>query len=77
MNNNKQSAHAKETDGLLNAKEAAARLGLSFWTLYAWARSGRISCVRLGKRLLFDSSDLEKFIDCHKTTPEKENGYGN
>jgi excisionase family DNA binding protein len=47
---------------LVGVRQAAGRLGLSVWTLYAWARTGRLPSVRLGKRRLFVPQDLEKVI---------------
>jgi len=66
MSNNKQYRQTRNDDGLISAKEAGERLGLSFWTLYAWARAGRIAYVQLGKRKLFDPRDIEALIDSHK-----------
>ena len=47
---------------LVSAREVALRLGLSVWTVYAWARAGRISSVRLGARRLFAVEDLDRLI---------------
>lgn len=47
---------------LIDAREAASRLGLSIWTVYAWARKGRIPSVRLGTRRLFAVQDLDRLI---------------
>jgi excisionase family DNA binding protein len=44
----------------LTAKEVAARFRVRTWTVYQWARTGRLPCIRLGKRSLrFLESDLE------------------
>lgn len=48
---------------LLSAEQAAAYLGgLSPATLRAWARTGRIPCVRLPRRVRFDVRDLDDLI---------------
>jgi len=47
---------------LIDAREAATRLGLSIWTVYAWARTGRIPSIRLGTRRLFAVQDLDRLI---------------
>jgi len=47
---------------LIDAREAANRLGLSVWTVYAWARTGRIASVQLGTRRLFAVEDLDRLI---------------
>jgi excisionase family DNA binding protein len=66
MNKHKQHIQTNEKDGLLDAKEASRRLGLSFWTLYAWTRKGHIPYIQLGKRKLFDPQDIENFIKQHR-----------
>jgi excisionase family DNA binding protein len=44
----------------LSAKEVAERFRVRTWTVYQWARTGRLPCIRLGKRSLhFLESDLE------------------
>jgi len=55
---------------LVSAKGAADRLGLSVWTVYAWARAGRIPTVRLGARRLFVQEDLDRLIATNRT-PER------
>ncbi len=48
--------------GNLSVVEAAARLGVSPYTLRAWAKyGGRIAYIKAGRRLLFRPSDLEEF----------------
>ncbi len=63
---------SKAEPGLVGVREAARRLGLSFWTLYAWARVGRVPSVQLGKRRLFAPEDLEDFI-AHRRVPPVNN----
>ena len=53
---------------LVGAKAAADRLGLSVWTVYAWARTGRVPSVRLGARRLFAPEDLEQLITANRTS---------
>lgn len=49
--------------GLLSVKQAAAYLGLSTQTLYNRTSQRRIDYVKLGGRVLFRPSDLEKMIE--------------
>jgi len=52
----------------LTVKEASERLRVHPWTIYAWARSGRLPCIRLTKRTLrFLESDIAKFEKLHTT----------
>jgi excisionase family DNA binding protein len=49
-------------DTLLTVEQAAQRLGVSFWTVYRMARSGELASVRIGRRRLFASRDLEDLV---------------
>lgn len=53
---------------LLDAKEAAAALGLkSERTLYKWAYAGRMPSVKIGRLLRFRRCDVERLIsDGHR-----------
>ncbi len=61
---------------LVGAKEAAERLGLSVWTIYAWARAGRIPSIQLGARRLFVPEDVEQLI-LENRTPIAQRHPGN
>jgi excisionase family DNA binding protein len=47
---------------LLSVEQAAGALGLSVWTVRSWVRSGKLASVRLGRRVLLEESELERFI---------------
>ncbi len=47
----------------LGLKEAAEAVGLSHWTLRQYIRQGKISAIRLGRRVLIEPSELEKLIE--------------
>jgi len=52
---------------LLNIKSAAQYLGCSVWILRQLEWSGKLPAVRnLGRKLLFDRSDLDRFVDLAK-----------
>jgi excisionase family DNA binding protein len=52
----------------LTVKEVAERLRVHPWTVYMWARSGRLPCIRLSKRSLrFLASDIAKYEKLHTT----------
>jgi excisionase family DNA binding protein len=46
----------------ISIRDAAARLGLSHWTLRKFIRSGALPAVRIGRRLLVEPSALERFV---------------
>jgi excisionase family DNA binding protein len=47
---------------LISAEAAAHRLGISVWTVYRWARAGRLVSIRLGRRRLFAEEDLQALV---------------
>lgn len=47
---------------LLSLRDAAKRLGLSIWTLRAWAERGRIATVKLGSRVLVRDAEIQRVI---------------
>ncbi len=53
---------APENDRLVDAREAAAMLGLKPSTLYQWAYERRIPVVKLGRALRFRVSVVQKLI---------------
>jgi excisionase family DNA binding protein len=42
--------------------EAADRLGLSHWTLWAWVRDRKIATNKLGRRRLVPESEIQRLI---------------
>lgn len=47
--------------GLMNTKEAAARLGLSIPRVKQLIRAGRLKATKVGRDWVIDSADLERF----------------
>ncbi len=70
------------TPRLLNLKEAAIYLGVSYWTVRDWVAAGHLATFqppalqpREGelprqtlRRVLIDRNDLDRFVDEHKRT---------
>jgi excisionase family DNA binding protein len=48
---------------LLSADEAAELLGMHVNTVRLWARDGKIPCFRLGRRVVFRTSALNRLFD--------------
>jgi excisionase family DNA binding protein len=55
----------------LSPSDAGMRYGLSAWTIRRWAYDGKISSVKLGKRLLIPVAALEKLVN-ENTRPALE-----
>ena len=51
---------------LLNANEVADTLGISIWTVRRLITRGTLPCVRIGRRTLIESSDIQQFINDNK-----------
>ena len=51
---------------LLNVNQLADILGLKKITIYEWVRSNKIPFVKLGKRVLFQPSDIADFIKSNR-----------
>ncbi len=52
---------------LLSVKEAAEYLGgISVWTVRSLGWSGEICQVRIGRRVLYDRQDVDRFIELRK-----------
>jgi excisionase family DNA binding protein len=47
---------------LISVQGAAAALGISVWTVRAWAYAGKISSNKLGKRLMVSSAEIDRII---------------
>jgi len=47
---------------LYDVVTAASRLSISPWTIRKYLRSGKITPVRLGRRVLIEGSELERLV---------------
>ena len=47
----------------LGLKEAADAVGLSHWTLRQYIREGKISAIKLGRRVLIEPAELERLVE--------------
>ena len=47
----------------LTAQEVADLLGYNLFTIYKWARIGRIPCIKLKRQYRFRLEDIEKWED--------------
>lgn len=47
---------------LISASSAANRLGISPRFLWSLTRAGKVPCVRIGRRVLYDPEALNRFI---------------
>ena len=47
---------------LLTVQEVAARLQVKVKTIYAWAKQGKIPCLRINGVIRFDAGDIEQWL---------------
>jgi excisionase family DNA binding protein len=56
----------------LSVEEAADEMGVSPFTVRAWVREKRIPFYRLGRRILFDESDIAALLRNARVEPLAE-----
>lgn len=61
----------REESGLLSVSEAAKRLRISEYTLRSWISQRRMPYVKMGRRTLFNPSDLDNLIKSCTIEPMK------
>jgi excisionase family DNA binding protein len=60
--------------GLLTVDEAAQRLGISKHSLRGWVSRRQIPYVKIGRRTLFNPTDLDNLIKASTVEPRKSPG---
>ena len=50
------------TSQLIGVVDGAKKLGISMWTLRAYAYKGTVASVKIGTRLMFEESELDRYI---------------
>jgi excisionase family DNA binding protein len=56
-------AAAEDFERLLSADEATELIPIHVNTLRLWARQGKIPCYRIGRRVVFRASDLNRWLE--------------
>jgi excisionase family DNA binding protein len=57
---------------LKSIEEAAGLLGISKWTVRSYVRTGKLKPVRLGRRVLMEETELERFVAENRKVAEAE-----
>jgi excisionase family DNA binding protein len=60
--------------GLLNIDDAAVFLGLSPWTGRLYVRNNTLGHVKIGRRVLIEIEELERFVNSCKTAQRQDAG---
>lgn len=63
-----------EKQPLMTVEEAAAYLGLSVHTLYAWTSQRKVPFIKLGNRVRFDRQKLAAWVGALSKEPLPEEG---
>jgi hypothetical protein len=58
-----QIGSADMLEPLLRLEDAADILRRSHWTLRSDIKAGRLACVRLGRRIMIEPSEVRRLID--------------
>ena len=58
---------------LYDVKAAAQVLSISPWTVRSYIRTGSIRPLRIGRRVLFQEEELERFVSEAKTNENSTN----
>jgi PTS system nitrogen regulatory IIA component len=56
------------TERLLTARELAELLGFQAGTIVDWAERGRVPCFKVGGRLRFRLSEVERWLESCRVT---------
>jgi excisionase family DNA binding protein len=63
-------------EALMSVEKAAETLGISPWTVRAYLREGKLQPVRIGRRVLLQPTELERFVNesivVQATQPKKD-----
>jgi len=54
-------------NALKSVVDAAGLLGISPWTVRSYIRSGKLMPVRIGRRVLVEEAELERFVASGKS----------
>jgi excisionase family DNA binding protein len=65
---------ASRSEPLLRPSDVARLLACSSKTVYAWAASGYLPSVRLGRLVRFKAGDVSKFVEAHAENPQTPRG---
>ena len=57
---------------MFTVNELSNVINIKKGTLYFWASTRYIPHIKLGRKLLFDSVEIEKWMEEHKKQPMKE-----
>ena len=66
--------HCQPLGALAPASDVARLLACSSKTVYAWAASGYLASVRLGRLVRFKAGDVSKFVEAHAENPQTPDG---
>jgi len=54
---------------LVDLKEAGRLLSISPWTVRVYIKSGKLIPVRIGRRVLLQETELQRFVEAAKAHP--------
>src|SRR5919197_4690126 len=54
----------------IDIRELCFKHSLRFWTVRTWCSQGRMPHVKIGRKVLFDVAEIEKWLKDHSPPPE-------
>lgn len=60
---NKIDPNKMQLEPLLKIEDAARLVGRTHWTLRHDVRAGRLRCIRIGRRIMFEQSEIRRLIE--------------
>jgi excisionase family DNA binding protein len=58
--------HDTDQKRLYSLREASSYLGVSYWSVRDLIHAGSLHYVKIGRRVLIDLKDLERFVESQK-----------
>ncbi len=59
-------AESGKVEKVFSAQQFADRLTLSLATIRAWTHQGKLNPIRLGRRVVYSESELQRVLDAGK-----------
>lgn len=66
------SENKSSNEKLSTVKEVAARFRVTEKTVYRWVNSGQVEAIQPGHKLLFEESEIKRFMDLRRRAAKRK-----